>query len=150
VMYKDFVVDPWQVHDARACGADAVLLIARIQSPPQLRRLVEHCRELDMCALVECFDERDIGAALDSGAGVVGINNRDLGSFGVDFSRTERLRALLPDSVLAVAESGLTDRQALLRMQGLGFRAVLVGEALVSAPEPAQAVARLLGQVGPT
>lgn len=146
VMYKDFIIDPWQVQEARACGADAVLLIARIQPPQQLRRLVEQCRELEMCPLVECFDECDIAAALDSRAGVVGINNRDLGHFGVDFSRTERLHALLPDSVLAVTESGLVDRAAVLRMQRLGFQAALVGEALVSAPEPAHAVATLLGR----
>lgn len=145
VMYKDFVIDPWQVHEARACGADAVLLIARIQPPRQLRDLVAQCHALTMCALVECFDECDIDAALDSGARIVGINNRDLGHFGVDFSRTERLRALLPDTVLTVAESGLDSRAAMLRMQQLGFAAALVGEALVSAPDPSGVVQRLLG-----
>ena len=146
VMYKDFVVDPWQVHEARACSADAVLLIARIQPPGQLRRMVEQCREFGMCALVECFDERDIGTALDSGATVVGINNRDLDSFSVDFDRTERLRRLLPDAVIAVSESGIATRADMLRMQDLGFAAALVGEALLAAPLPAQAVARLKGR----
>jgi len=145
VMYKDFIVDPWQVHEARACSADAVLLIARIQPPGGLRRLMDQCHELGMAALVECFDERDIGAALDSGAALVGINNRDLSSFGVDFGRTERLRRLLPDAVTAVAESGISSREDMLRMQDLGFAAVLVGEALLAAPHPAQAVARLKG-----
>lgn len=146
VMYKDFVLDPGQVHEARACGADAVLLIARIQPPQQLRRLVDQCRELGMCPLVECFDERDIGHALDSGADVVGINNRDLGHFGVDFSRTERLRALLPAATLAVAESGLLGRDDFVRMQQLGFDAALVGEALVSAADASRAVAEMLGR----
>ena len=146
VMYKDFVVDPWQVHEARACSADAMLLIARIQPPGQLRRMVEQCREFGMCALVECFDERDIGTALDSGATVVGINNRDLDSFSVDFDRTERLRRLLPDAVIAVSESGIATRADMLRMQDLGFAAALVGEALLAAPLPAQAVARLKGR----
>ena len=146
VMYKDFVVDPWQVHEARACSADAVLLIARIQPSGQLRRLVDQCRELGMGALVECFDERDIGAALDSGAAMVGINNRDLASFGVDFERTERLRRLLPDSVIAISASGIGSRQDMLRMQDMGFAAALVGEALLAAPNPAQAAARLKGR----
>ena len=145
VMYKDFVVDPWQVHEARACGADAVLLIARIQPAGQLRRLVDQCHELGMSALVECFDEDDIGAALDTAVSVVGINNRDLASFGVDFDRTERLRRLLPSSVIAVSENGIASREDMLRMQDMGFAAALVGEALLAARQPALAVARLKG-----
>ena len=145
VMYKDFVIDPWQVHEARACGADAVLLIARIQVPGRLRHLVEQCHELGMCALVECFDERDVDAALDSGAPVVGINNRDLSSFGVDFERSERLRARIPPGVLTVAESGIGSRQDMQRMHDLGFNAALVGETLLRDPQPALAAARLKG-----
>jgi indole-3-glycerol phosphate synthase len=146
VMYKDFVVDAYQVHEARACGADAVLLIARIQSPQKLSGWVSLIHELGMAALVECFDERDVAVALEGGARIVGINNRDLDTFEVDFDRTERLRRQMPGDVIAVSESGITSRDDMLAMQRLGFHAALIGEAIIGSPQPAIKIAHLLGR----
>lgn len=146
VMYKDFVVDDWQVVEARALGADAVLLIARIVPPDDLRRLVASVHALGMTALVETFDEDDVRAAVDSGARVIGINNRDLNTFETDFNRAARMRKLLPEGVIAVSESGITGPKDMATIGSLGFDAALVGEAVVSAPSPERAVAQLKGR----
>ncbi len=136
LLRKDFVLDPYQVYEARAAGADAVLLIVAALSRPELKGLLETARSLGMDALVEVHDEREVEAALSAGATLVGINNRDLRTFRVDLATTARLRPLLPSGVTVVAESGIHTREDAAKLAALGVHAVLVGEALVTAPDP--------------
>jgi indole-3-glycerol phosphate synthase len=137
ILRKDFTVDEHQVLEARANGADAVLLIVAALEPGRLRALLALTRELGMEALVEVHDEAEIGAALDAGAVVVGVNHRDLATFQVDVGLTERLRPYVPPEVIYVAESGIHTAAAATRMRRAGADAILVGEALMRAPDPA-------------
>ncbi len=145
LLRKDFIIDPYQVYEARARGADAILLIAAILAPPQLRSLLELARSLGMDAVVEAHSGSDVKSAVDSGADVIGLNNRDLDTFKVDLTVTERLRPLVPPGKIVVAESGIHARAGVLRMQAAGVNAVLVGEALMRAPDPAAKLKELRG-----
>jgi indole-3-glycerol phosphate synthase len=136
-MRKDFTVDEHQVLEARAYGADAVLLIVAALAPDRLRALLDLTRELGMEALVEVHAESEVEAALEAGATVVGVNHRDLTTFQVDVGLTERLRPCVPAGVLYVAESGIHSAGDARRMRAAGADAILVGEALMRAPDPA-------------
>jgi indole-3-glycerol phosphate synthase len=137
VLRKDFTVDEHQVLEARAYGADAVLLIVAALEPGRLRALLELTRSLGMEALVEAHDEAEVAAALEAGARVVGVNHRDLATFRVDVGLTERLRPVVPPEVVYVAESGIHTAADAARMRRAGADAILVGEALMRAPDPA-------------
>jgi indole-3-glycerol phosphate synthase len=137
VLRKDFVVDEHQVLEARAYGADAVLLIAAALDPARLRELMELTWSLGMEALVETHVEAEVEAALEAGARIVGANHRDLATFRVDMGLTERLRPRVPAGVVYVAESGIHTRADAVRMREAGADAILVGEALMRAPDPA-------------
>jgi indole-3-glycerol phosphate synthase len=137
VMRKDFTVDEHQVLEARAYGADAVLLIVAALDGARLRALLALARSLGMEALVETHSEAEVEAALEAGAAVVGVNHRDLATFRVDVGLTERLRPLVPPDVVYVAESGIHDAATAERMRRAGADAILVGEALMRAPDPA-------------
>jgi len=137
IMRKDFTVDERQVLEARAHGADAVLLIVAALDTARLRRLLALTRELGMEALVEIHTEAEAEAALEAGAAVVGVNHRDLATFQVDVGLTERLRPLVPSEVVFVAESGIHTAADAQRMRRAGADAILVGEALMRAPDPA-------------
>jgi indole-3-glycerol phosphate synthase len=137
VLRKDFVVDEHQVLEARAYGADGVLLIVAALEPDRLRELLALTRSLGMEALIEAHAEVEVGSALEAGARIVGVNHRDLATFQVDVGLTERLRPLVPDSVVYVAESGIHSRADAVRMREAGADAVLVGEALMRAADPA-------------
>ncbi|HEX5224566.1 MAG TPA: indole-3-glycerol phosphate synthase TrpC [Solirubrobacteraceae bacterium] len=143
VLRKDFIVDPYQLHEARAAAADAVLLIAAALEPRELTALHAEAQALGLDVLVEVHDEREVEAALQAGAAIVGVNNRDLRDFSVDVARTERLRASIPAEVLLVSESGIGSAEQLARLQDLDVAAVLVGETLMRAPDPAAALVRL-------
>lgn len=143
VLRKDFIVDAAQVWEARLMGADAVLLIAAMLGDGALSRLIAETREAGMAALVEAHTEREVRDAVAAGADIIGVNNRDLGSFEVDLATSERLRPLIPAGVVAVSESGVSSPQAAARMAAAGFDAVLVGEAAVRAADPASFVAAL-------
>ncbi len=145
VLRKDFTVAAADVCDARLMGADAVLLITAAFSPTQLRELVALADDVGIDALVEVHDEDEAQSALDAGARLVGVNQRDLFSFEVDHDRAARVAKVLPDGVVRVAESGVRDAGDVARLADAGFDAVLVGEALVTAPDPAAAVAALRG-----
>ncbi|HZU18263.1 MAG TPA: indole-3-glycerol phosphate synthase TrpC [Candidatus Dormibacteraeota bacterium] len=136
VLRKDFVVTEHQVLEGRAYGADAVLLIVAALEAGRLRELLALARRLGMEALVEVHDERETALALEAGAGVVGVNHRDLTSFEVDLGLTERLRPLVPAEVVLVAESGIRDAADARRMREAGADAILVGEALMRAADP--------------
>lgn len=135
ILRKDFLFDPYHLWEARAYGADAVLLIAAILDGPQLRDLIAQARELEMEALVEVHDEEQVERALEAGAEMIGINNRDLRTFDVDLATTERLRASIPDDKVVISESGITSTADVERLAACGVHAVLVGEALITAQD---------------
>ena len=140
VLRKDFVIDPLQVYEGRAAGADLVLLIVRILDRVMLADLRAMIHDLGMTALVEAHDEWEVETALESGAALVGVNNRDLTVFRTDLAVTERLARYLPGDVLLVSESGIRSRADVERVAGAGADAVLVGEALVRSGEPGRLV----------
>ncbi|MDR0446419.1 MAG: indole-3-glycerol phosphate synthase TrpC, partial [Oscillospiraceae bacterium] len=142
---KDFTVDAYQIYQARALGAAAVLLICAILSAEQLREFIGLSHRLGMTALVEAHDENELSMALSSGARVVGVNNRDLKTFAVDPTACLRLRALAPPEVAFVAESGITSRADIVRLEQNGVDAVLIGEALMRAPDRRAALRELRG-----
>ncbi|HXJ37058.1 MAG TPA: indole-3-glycerol phosphate synthase TrpC [Candidatus Eisenbacteria bacterium] len=141
---KDFLVDPYQIDEARAFGADAVLVIAAAGSAALRVELLAAAREAGLDALVEAHDERELEWALAAGATLVGVNNRDLATFAVSLETTERLAALVPPGILLVAESGIHSAGDVRRMVAAGARAVLVGEAFMAAPDPGAALAEFL------
>jgi len=142
---KDFTIDEVQVVEARAAGADAILLIVRILDDARLRELREAAEELGMDVLVEVHGEEELERARVSGARVIGINNRDLSTFRTDLSVSERLVAELPSDVVTVSESGIRSPEEVARLGRAGIHAVLVGETLLRADDPATAVRSLAG-----
>lgn len=147
VMRKDFLVDAYQLYEARAHGADGVLLIAAILDDNQLRELLGVAEYLGLFALVEAFDEVDVERAQCAGAELVGVNCRNLRDLSVEFARFERLRPLIDRDRKAVAESGITAPEQLTAVRELGYHAALVGSALMRQADPAAALRQLLGTV---
>ena len=143
LLRKDFVLDVFQLHEAVAAGADAVLLIVAALAQPDLASLHESTRELGLDALVEVHDRDELHRALAVGAELIGINNRDLTDFSVDVSRTESLIGDLPSGVTVVSESGIAAAEQLRRLYECGVHAVLVGESLMRARDPARALSTL-------
>lgn len=146
VLRKDFMLEPVQVYESRAMGADALLLIVRVLEEGRLRALLELTMELGMAALVETHDERELERALAAGARVVGINHRDLSRFETDLAVGERLAPGVPEGVVVVGESGIESASDVDRLGAAGMDAVLVGESLVRADDPVAAVAALVGR----
>ena len=146
VLRKDFVLDPVQVYEARAMGADAVLLIVRILEDEALADLLALARELGMAALVEAHDGSELERARAVGAEVIGINSRDLSTFETDLSVAEGLASEVPEGVVLVGESGIHGPEDVDRLGAAGMDAVLVGESLVRASDPMEAVAALVGR----
>ena len=144
VLRKDFVLDPWQVWEARAAGADAVLLIVAALGDAELRDLLAVAGEAGMGALVEVHDRGELGRALAAGSRIVGVNNRDLRTLAVSLDTSLALAPAIPDDVLAVAESGIRTGADVRRLREAGFDAFLVGEHLMAAPDPGEALFRLL------
>lgn len=145
LLRKDFMIDPWQLFEARAAGADAILLIAAALAPERMAELHALANELGMAALVEVHDADDLRQALAVSARIIGINNRDLRTFQVEFETTLRLRPMIPAGTIVVSESGIQTRADALRLQGAGLDAMLVGESLMRQPAPGRAAAELLG-----
>jgi indole-3-glycerol phosphate synthase len=146
ILRKDFTIDVLQVIEARAAGADAVLLIARILTDARLRELHEVARELHMSVLVEVHDALELDRALTAGAELIGVNNRDLATFHTDLQVTENLAAHVPQGCVLVAESGIRGAEDVDRLGQTGVDAVLVGESLMRAPDAVQATAELVGR----
>lgn len=142
---KDFLVDPWQVAESRALGADAILVIMAMIDDGPARDLMAEAARLGMDALVEVHDEAERDRALALGAGLLGVNNRDLRSFEVDLATTERLASGLPADVLLVTESGIFTPADVARMAASGARAMLVGESLMRQADVTAATRTLLG-----
>ena len=143
VLRKDFLFDPYHIYEARAYGADALLLIVAILDDTQIKELLDLSHELGMKCLVEVHDEKEVARALKSGAEVIGINNRDLRSFEVDLETTRRLRALIPSDRIVVSESGIRDGGDISKLREWRVNAALIGEALVTARDVAAKVREL-------
>jgi indole-3-glycerol phosphate synthase len=145
LLRKDFTVDPYQLLEARAAGADAVLLIVAALDRETLRELHRAARDLDLDVLVEVHDERELETAVDAGADLIGVNNRNLRTLEVSVDASFRLARLMPPDVVAVAESGLKTVDDLDRLHAAGYHAFLVGERLMTAPDPGGALRSLVG-----
>ncbi len=148
VLRKDFVLDPWQLWEARAAGADAALLIVAALGDGELRDLVSVAAEAGLAALVEVHDRGELDRALDAGARIVGVNNRNLKTLAVSLETSLALADAIPDEVVAVAESGIRTGADLGLLRDAGFDAFLVGEQLMASPDPGAALARLLQEAG--
>jgi indole-3-glycerol phosphate synthase len=144
LLRKDFIFDPYQVFETRAYGADALLLIASVLPDPLLADLLALTQDLGMSALVEVHNERELRRTSNLNPRVVGVNNRNLQDFSVDFDTFRRLRSLLPSDVVAVAESGVRTAADIRSLAAMGADAALVGEALVTAPDTAAKVRELV------
>jgi indole-3-glycerol phosphate synthase len=146
LLRKDFLVDDYQLFEARAAGADAILLIVAALSPEELTGLQRRAWELGLAALVEVHDEGELARAVDAGARLIGVNNRNLRTLAVDTEASYRLAALMPAGVTAVSESGLKTRAELERLAAAGYQAFLIGERFMTDPDPARAIAELIGE----
>ena len=135
ILRKDFIVDAYQVYEARANGADAVLLISEILSTREMRELLDVAHSLGMQALVESHDREHLEAALETDARLIGINNRDLATFDVDLATTEELGKLVPADRVLVGESGISTAADVARLAAAGVKAILVGETLIRADD---------------
>jgi indole-3-glycerol phosphate synthase len=150
ILRKDFTVDPYMLYEARAAGADAVLLVVGSVRDEELGRLYRLANDLDLDAIVEVHRDEELEVALELDADVIGINNRDLGDFSVDIHRTFDLLADVPAGKVVVSESGIHHRAQVEQLEGVGVDAVLVGEALMRAEDPELAVRELTRSEEPT
>ena len=144
LLRKDFMIDPYQLTEARSYGADAVLFIAALLEPSLLQELREQATALSLDALVEVHTEEELSAAVKARAQMVGINNRDLKTFEVSLATTEKLAPLVPPGTLAVCESGIDSVDQIRHVETLGIHVFLIGEALMRAPQPGKKLSELL------
>ena len=142
---KDFTVDEYMIYEAKLLGASAILLIAAILSQEQLSEYIEICDGLGLSALVEAHDEAEAIAAINAGARVIGVNNRNLKDFSVDTENSRRLRGMIPASVLFVSESGVRTAEDVQALRDIGADAVLIGETLMKAQDKRQKLMELRG-----
>ena len=147
MLRKDFTVSAYQLDQARVMGADAALLIVSLLDPKTLGEYLERCEALGIAALVETHDEAEIRTAVSAGAGIIGVNNRNLKDFTVDFDNAARLRNLIPADCVYVAESGVRSPADVERLRQIGADAVLVGETLMRAKDPAAMLRELKGDL---
>jgi len=145
VLRKDFILDSYQLYEARAAGADAVLLIAECLDDCNLRKLFREAVDLGLTPLVELYEPENLQRVFDAGATLIGINNRDLRTFKTDLDHTLRMRERIPDDCVLVSESGIRTRADVERLQAAGVDAILVGETLMASPDIGAAVDELLG-----
>jgi indole-3-glycerol phosphate synthase len=144
ILRKDFIIDEVQVREAKYYGADAILLIARILPRSQLKDFIIMCREMNIAPLTEIHDRKDLEKAVDCGADIIGINNRDLDSFRVDIHTTFELAPEVPQDCILVSESGITNKEDILSLKDSGVQAVLVGSALMQSKNLAEATAQFI------
>jgi indole-3-glycerol phosphate synthase len=149
ILRKDFIVDEYQLFEARAAGADAALLIVAALAQADLVRLQRRAGELGLAALVEVHDDEELSRAIDSGARIIGVNNRNLRTLAVDVEASFRLARRVPPGVIAVSESGLRSRADLETLAAAGYRAFLIGERFMTDSDPAAAIGALIGRPVP-
>jgi len=150
LLRKDFVVSEYQLLEAKAAGADAVLLIVAALRPAELKLLHDHARRYGLDVLVEVHDARELAIAIDAGARIVGVNNRNLRTLAVDVGASDELIAAVPPEIVAVSESGLRSAADLVRLRALGYRAFLIGEHFMTAAEPGASLKELLASAADT
>ena len=143
---KDFIVDEYQLFEARAAGADAALLIVAALEQSLLKSLQQRAWELGLAALVEVHNEDELERAIDSGARIIGVNNRNLRTLAVDVEASYRLATRIPNGVIAVSESGLQSRADVEKLSAAGYRAFLIGERFMTDSDPAAAIQALIGR----
>jgi indole-3-glycerol phosphate synthase len=143
---KDFIVDEFQLLEARAYGADAVLLIVAALSPAELVGLAMQTRDYDLDILCEVHDEEELQRALDAGCNLIGVNSRDLRTFAVDLKTALRIAGSIPQNVVGVAESGIHAGADIARLRAAGYHAFLIGESLMKAESPGKALKTLLAE----
>lgn len=144
LLRKDFIVDEYQLLEARALGADAILLIVAALTPSDLRRLREAAHALGLAALVEVHDADELAIAVDAGADIVGVNNRNLRTLAVDTTASETIASRMPSGVIAVSESGLRSAADITRLRAHGYHAFLIGERFMTMTDPGAALGELL------
>lgn len=145
VLRKDFTVDPYMIYEAKILGASAVLLICAILDREEVREGIRIADSLGLSALVEAHDEAEVEKALDAGARIVGVNNRDLRTFQVDLDNSRRLRAMVPSDILFVSESGIRTPEDIRRLRENGTDAVLIGETFMRSPDKKKMICELRG-----
>lgn len=145
VLCKDFVFDQYQIYHAKLIGADAILLIVRLLTYDVLRDFLHRAKNIGLDCLVETHTREEVRTAIDCGADIIGVNNRDLADFTVRLETAEELAPLIPESVIKVAESGINTSDDIARLQRSGYRAFLVGEALVTSGDPVGLLKSLRG-----
>ena len=146
VLRKDFTVDEYQIYEAKILGASAVLLICAILDDNELKAFLETAHRLGLSALVEAHDEKEVRRAVAAGAGIIGVNNRDLTTFDVDINNSIKLRELVPDGVVFVSESGIRNKEDVENLRKNGTNAVLIGETLMRADDKKAMLAELAGK----
>ncbi|MDR0315792.1 MAG: indole-3-glycerol phosphate synthase TrpC [Treponema sp.] len=146
LLRKDFTVDAYMIYEAKILRASAILLICAILSPAQLSEYIKEADRLGLSCLIEAHDEDEVKMAINAGARVIGVNNRDLKTFSVDTGNSVRLAALVPDDVIFVSESGIRSFEDVELLRRNGVNAVLIGETLMCAPDKKAALAKLRGQ----
>ena len=144
---KDFIVDEYMIYEAKVLGASAVLLICSVLSEEQIKSYISICDELGLSALVEAHDENEVQTALNAGARIIGVNNRNLKDFSVDTNNSRRLRELIPRDVLFVSESGVSNAEDVAKLREIGADAVLIGEALMRATDKKAKLDELRGAI---
>lgn len=144
---KDFTVDEYMIYEAKVLGASAVLLICSILGESEIREYIQICDDLGLSALVETHDEREVQMALDAGARMIGVNNRNLKDFSVNTDNSRRLRELIPSEVLFVSESGVQTAEDVAALRAIGADAVLIGETLMRAADKKAKLAELRGEI---
>lgn len=145
ILRKDFIVDEYQIYESRVMGADAILLIVAALDDLRLRSFLTTAEDLSLSVLVECHSKNEIERAIDAGAVIIGINNRDLSSFTVNVDLSLMLKNFIPNSCITVSESGIKNHNTVERLSQAGFDAVLVGEHLMAQPDRRKALQELLG-----
>ena len=145
LLRKDFTIDPYHIYQARVAGADAILLIVAVLTPEQLREFMDIAASLSLASLVEVHTETELEVALDVGAEIIGINNRDLQTFHTDLATTFRLRESIPAEMVVVSESGIYTRADVEPLHEAGVNAILVGESLMRSPDIGEQVRKLIG-----
>lgn len=144
LLRKDFIVDPYQVYEARYYGADALLLIVAALDQPTLSNLLDLTHSLDMNAIVEVHDEEELTRALDAGARIIGINNRDLRTFNVDLNVSVKLSRKIPEGKIVIAESGIGSIEDIDNLRAQGVHVFLIGETFMKAPDPGKKLKELI------
>ncbi|MEW6007944.1 MAG: indole-3-glycerol phosphate synthase TrpC, partial [bacterium] len=145
ILRKDFIIDPWQIEESIAYGADAILLIVACLNFHLLKELKKEAEKARLTTIIEVHNENELLSALKTDAEVIGINNRDLNTFKTDINTTMKLKPLIPDNRLVISESGIKTREDILILEGIGVKAVLIGESLLRSKNIPQKMRELLG-----